>query len=92
MTRNLAVKTNVHWSDALATHRLMISAAALSQVLLGYAALSEVFLGYGILLAYKYLQLHLQAINIMWPLHGVLQQVHCLLLDCLELLASLKTV
>ena len=68
MARNLAVKTNLHWFDAFATHRLMISAAALG---------SEVLLARGIciLVAFKELQLHLQAIDVMWPLHGVQQQV-----------------
>ena len=37
---------------------------------------SEVLLARGILLTFKELRLHLQAIDIMWPLHGVQQQVH----------------
>ena len=67
MARNLAVKINVHWFAAFATQRLMISAAALH---------SEVLLACGILLIIKELQLHLKAIDVMWPLHCVQQQVH----------------
>ena len=36
----------------------------------------EVLLARSILLTFKEVRTHLQAIYIMWPLHGVQQQVH----------------
>ena len=61
------MKTNVHWFDGFPTHRLMISAAALG---------NDVLRTRGILSAFKELRLRLQAIDEMWPLHGVQQHVH----------------
>ena len=69
MARNLAVKTNVHWFDAFPTHRLMISAAALG---------NEALLARCILFTFKELWLQFQAIDVMWPLRGVQQQVYWL--------------
>ena len=57
----------MHLFDAFAIQRLMISAAALG---------GELLLARGILVAFKELPIHLQAIDVMWPLHGAQQQVH----------------
>ena len=57
----------MHLFDAFAIQRLMIFAAALG---------CELLLARNILLAFKELLMHIQAIDVMWPLHGVQQQVH----------------
>ena len=57
----------MHWFDTFPTHRLVTSPAALG---------SEVLLAWGHFTGFSKLRLHLLAMDVMWPLHGVQQQVH----------------
>ena len=50
LASNLSAKTNVHWFEALPTHRFMTSAAALGgEVLLALAAFDSLFMNFDFL-------------------------------------------